>query len=70
MVAPTTNVVEDYFRENQGKNLSIRKISKKLGIKFKTGIFLANKSKKLAIVRPCDVGCGKRDMFICRFIEC
>ena len=67
MVTLTNNSVENYYRENAGKNLSLRKVSKKLGIKFKEGVFLVNKSNELEKVSPIEVGCGKKNMLVYRF---
>lgn len=67
MVSLTDNSVESYYRENAGKNLSLRKVTKKLGIKFREGVFLANNSNVLKKVLPLEVGCGKKSMLLFRF---
>tara|TARA_B100001094_G_C17905502_1_gene658605 strand:+ start:584 stop:796 length:213 start_codon:yes stop_codon:yes gene_type:complete len=67
MVKLNENPIEDYYRENIGKNLSLKKVSKLLGIKFKKGVFLANNSIILKKVEPFEVGCGKKSMIIFRY---
>jgi hypothetical protein len=64
MVKLDENPIEDYYRENAGKNLSLKKVSKNLGIKFKKGVFLANNSSVLKKVQPIQVGCGKKSMLL------
>ena len=60
------NPIEDYYKVNSGKNLSLKKVSKNLGIKFKKSIFLANNSDLLKKVEPIKVGCGKKSMLVFR----
>tara|TARA_Y100000768_G_C23912549_1_gene650676 strand:- start:364 stop:576 length:213 start_codon:yes stop_codon:yes gene_type:complete len=67
MVKVYENIIEDFYRKNAGKNLSLRKVSKQLGIKFRKGVFLANNSKILKIVQPFEVGCGKKSIIIFRY---
>tara|TARA_Y100000741_G_scaffold364711_1_gene356625 strand:- start:846 stop:1052 length:207 start_codon:yes stop_codon:yes gene_type:complete len=67
MVKLTENSVEDYYRENIGKNLSLKKVTKQLGIKFREGVFLANNSSILKKVSPYEVGCGKKSMLLFRY---
>tara|TARA_B110000305_G_scaffold239102_2_gene306095 strand:+ start:56 stop:262 length:207 start_codon:yes stop_codon:yes gene_type:complete len=67
MVSLIANPVENYYREHSGKNLSLKKVSKKLGIKFREGVFLVNKSNVLKKVIPLQVGCGKKHMLLFRF---
>ena len=52
MVKVYENIIEDFYRKNAGKNLSLRKVSKQLGIKFRKGVFLANNSSVLKKVEP------------------
>jgi len=59
MVKLDENKVEDFYRKNIGKNLSLKKVTKKLRIKFREGVFLANNSSILKKVPPYEVGCGK-----------
>lgn len=66
MVKLNENPIEDYYRENAGKNLSLRKVSKNLGIKLREGVFLANNSSILKKVEPYEVGCGKKSMLLFR----
>mgnify|MGYP001223108616 CR=1 FL=1 len=66
MVKLDENPIEDYYRENAGKNLSLRKVSKNLGIKLRKGVFLANNSNLLKKVHPFEVGCGKKSMLLFR----
>lgn len=61
------NEVEDYYRENAGKNLSLRKITKVLKIKFRRGVYLANLSDKLTKVKPHEVGSGKVKINVYRY---
>jgi len=53
---PNENVVENYLKENIGKNLSLRKLHKDLKISRKKIISFVNKSKNISIVKPLDVG--------------
>lgn len=64
MVALVENPVEDFYNENAGKKLSLKKVSKKLNIKFKKAVFLAYNSKKLRKVDPMEVGSLKRNMLV------
>ena len=53
---PNENVVENYLKENIGKNLSLRKLHKDLKISRRKIISFVNKSKNISIVKPLDVG--------------
>jgi hypothetical protein len=64
MVALVENPVEDFYNENAGKKLSLKKVSKKLNIKLKKAVFLAYNSNKLRKVDPMEVGSLKRDMLV------
>tara|TARA_B100000900_G_C20572744_1_gene713983 strand:- start:27 stop:233 length:207 start_codon:yes stop_codon:yes gene_type:complete len=66
MVKVYENIIEDFYRKNAGKNLSLRKVSKQLGIKFRKGVFLANNSSVLKKVEPYEVGCGKKSILLFR----
>ena len=50
------NEVENYLKENIGKNLSLRKIHKDLKISRKKIISLVKKSKNISPVKPLVVG--------------
>jgi predicted AAA+ superfamily ATPase len=50
------NEVENYLKENIGKNLSLRKLHKDLKISRRKIISFVNKSKNISIVKPLDVG--------------
>tara|TARA_Y100000816_G_scaffold290963_1_gene281000 strand:+ start:835 stop:1035 length:201 start_codon:yes stop_codon:yes gene_type:complete len=63
------NVVEDYLFNNQGKNLSLKKIQKKLNIKFKKAVYLAINSHHIEIVKPLEVGCNKYFMHLYKYKE-
>tara|TARA_B100000768_G_scaffold142909_1_gene134926 strand:+ start:1254 stop:1478 length:225 start_codon:yes stop_codon:yes gene_type:complete len=65
--AVIVNEVEDYCRENAGKNLSVKKISKLLKIKVRRGVYLANLSDKLTKVDPQEVGSGKVKLNVFRY---
>jgi len=52
----TGNKVENYLKENIGKNLSLRKLHKDLKISRRKIISFVNKSKNISIVKPLDVG--------------
>ena len=52
----TGNKVENYLKENIGKNLSLRKMHKDLKISRKTIISLVKQSKNINPVKPIDVG--------------
>ena len=66
MVKLDVNPIEDYYRENTGKNLSLKKVSKNLGIKLREGVFLANNSSVLKKVPPHEVGSGKKSILLFR----
>ncbi len=66
MVVLRENPIEEYYNENAGKNLSLKKVSKKLNIKFRKAVFLAYNSKKLTKVDPMEVGSLKREMLVFR----
>lgn len=50
------NEVENYLKENIGKNLSLRKIHKDLKISRRKIILLVKQSKNIVPVKPLDVG--------------
>jgi predicted AAA+ superfamily ATPase len=50
------NEVENYLKENIGKNVSLRKLHKDLKISRRKILLLINKSKNISIVKPLDVG--------------
>ena len=39
MVVLSENPIEEYYNENAGKNLSLKKVSKKINIKFRKQYF-------------------------------
>ena len=47
MVRIIKNEVEEYYLENENKNISLKKVSKNLGIKFRRAVFLAKNSNKI-----------------------
>jgi hypothetical protein len=61
------NEVEDYYHANPGKNLSLKKITKDLNIKFRRGVYLVNLSDKLTKVHPREVGSGKAKLNVYRY---
>tara|TARA_B110000008_G_scaffold275273_1_gene312410 strand:- start:1520 stop:1732 length:213 start_codon:yes stop_codon:yes gene_type:complete len=69
MVVLRENPIEEYYNENAGKNLSLKKVSKKLNMKFRKAVFLAHNSELLKKVNPVEVGSLKRDMLVFRFEE-
>ena len=50
------NEVENYLKENIGKNLSLRKIHKDLKISRRKILLLVKQSKYISPVKPLDVG--------------
>jgi predicted AAA+ superfamily ATPase len=52
----TENKVENYLKENIGKNLSLRKIHKDLKISRRKIISLVKQSNNISVVKPLDVG--------------
>jgi len=50
------NEVENYLKQNIGKNLSLRKMHKDLKISRRNIILLAKQSKNITPVKPLDVG--------------
>jgi hypothetical protein len=65
----TENEVEKYLFNNQGKNLSLKKIQKKLNIKFKKAVYLVKNSDHIEIVKPIEVGCNKYFMHLYKYKE-
>ena len=53
------NIIEDYLKENTGKNLSLRRIYRDLKIKRRKAIWLIHQSKKIKNVEPLTIGSGK-----------
>ena len=52
----TSNIVEDYLKENAGKNLSLRTIHRDLKISKRKILQFVSKSKHIVPVKPLDVG--------------
>ena len=67
MVRIIQNEVEEYYISNPGKNLSLKKVSRTLNIKFRKAVFLATHSNKLTLVDPLEVGCNKKFMHLYTF---
>ena len=65
----TLNQVEEYLKLNSGKNLSLRKIYKDLGIKRRKAIWMIKNSKKIKNVIPLSVGCNKHFIHVYKFSE-
>jgi hypothetical protein len=63
----TQNEVVDYYRDNAGKNLSLKKVSKALKIKFGRGVYLVNHTDKLTKTNRYEVGCGKSNLLVYRY---
>ena len=63
----TQNEVVDYYRDNAGKNLSLKKVSKALNIKFRRGVYLVNHTDKLTKTKPYEVGSGKSKLLVYRY---
>ena len=61
-------ILEDHFKDNPNKNLSLKKVSKKLGIKFRQAIYIANHSNILIQVDPHNVGCYKKNIMIFKLL--
>tara|TARA_Y100001970_G_scaffold294325_1_gene450587 strand:- start:1942 stop:2154 length:213 start_codon:yes stop_codon:yes gene_type:complete len=66
MVRIIKNEVEEYYLENENKNISLKKVSKNLGIKFRRAVFLAKNSNRIKLVDPLEVGCNKKFMHLYR----
>lgn len=65
----TLNPVEEYLKSNSGKNLSLRKIYRDLGMKRRKAIWMIKNSKKIKNVVPLKVGCNKYFMHVYTFFE-
>ena len=52
----SSNIVEDYLKENSGKNLSLRTIRGDLKISKRKILQFISKSKHIVPVKPLDVG--------------
>jgi hypothetical protein len=63
----TQNEVVDYYRDNAGKNLSLKKVSKALNIKFGRGVYLVNRTDKLTKTKRYEVGSGKSKLLVYRY---
>ena len=63
------NEVEEYLKENMGKNLSLRTIYRDLGIKRRKTIWLIHRSQNIKIVDPLDVGSMKRFLHVYTYID-
>jgi len=63
------NEVEDYLKNNEGKNISLRKIYRDLGFKRRKTIWLIHKSDKIKNVNPLDVGSNKNFLHVYTYYE-
>jgi hypothetical protein len=63
------NQVEEYLKLNSGKNLSLRKIYRDLGMKRRKAIWMINNSEKIKNVNPLKVGCNKHFVHVYTFSE-
>jgi hypothetical protein len=63
----TQNEVVDYYRDNMGKNLSLKKVSKALNIKFCRGVYLVNHTDELTKTNRSEVGSGKSNLLVYRY---
>jgi hypothetical protein len=52
----SSNIVEDYLKENSGKNLSLKTIRGHLKISKRKILQFVSKSKHIVPVKPLDVG--------------
>ena len=55
-----SNPVEDYLKNNMGKNLSVKKLQKHLNIRLRAVFFLIKNSNHIQKVSPLEVGSGKK----------
>ena len=60
----TLNEVEEYLKLHKGKNLSLRKIYRDVGLKRRKAIWMIKNSKKIQNVKPLNVGSNKYFMHV------
>ena len=58
------NPVYYYLSQNEGKKLSVRKMSKELKLKNKTIIYYCHKDSRIRRVNGIEVGCNKHKMSV------
>lgn len=63
------NEVEEYLKNNKGKNLSLRRIYKDIGLKRRQTLWMIKNSEKIENVLPLCVGSNKHFIHVYRFIE-
>ena len=63
------NEVEEYLKENKGKNLSLRKIYRDLHIKRRKAIWLIHQSKNINSVDPLKVGSNAHFLHVYTYEE-
>ena len=63
------NVVENYFKENTGKYLSLRKVYRDLKIKRRKAIWLLHQSKNVCLVSPLLVGSNAHFLHVYMYKE-
>lgn len=63
------NYVENYLKENIGKNLSVKTIKKALNMKRRAVIFFIHKSKFIKNVDPLILGCNKKFVNVYCYLE-
>lgn len=64
-----TNSVEEFMSNNRTKNLSVKTISKRMGIRKKEVLYYINKSKIISNVQPIDVGCNAKFLNVYTYME-
>lgn len=63
------NEVENYLKENKGKNISLRKIYRDLHMKRRKAIWLIHQSKNIKIVDPLTVGSNAYFLHVYTYVE-
>ena len=63
------NEVEEYLKENKGKNLSLHKIYRDLHIKRRNALWLIHKSKYINNVVPLKVGSNAHFLHVYTYVE-
>lgn len=62
-----SNIVEDYLKSNNGKNLSIRSMHRDLKISRKKILHFISKSKHIVPVKPLSVGSNAFFLHVYRY---
>ena len=65
----TLNEVEEYLKSHKGKNLSLRKIYRDIGMKRRKTIWMIKNSKNIKNVDPLSVGSNKHFLHVYTFVE-